>query len=132
MNVKIIYGMYLLYLSVIASKPCELPYIDALLPKDEDLEAQELEDKKLNEQKQLKLQQKQQEEEAKEKEKDNEKNAEKDESKKEDDENKYPTKEEGSGQGQNEGEGESTIDNPYLRPIKMPRLKGGKSTKSKW
>ena len=118
------------FILVIACKPSELPYIDALLPKDEDLEAQEMEEKKLNQQKQ---EQKQQLEESKEKDKDkdSDKSAENEQSKKEDDENKEksPSKEEG--QGQNE-EGESSIDNPYLRPIKMPRLKGGKSTKSKW
>ena len=120
---------------VIACKPAELPYLDTLLPKDEDLEAQEEEEKrnkKIQEEKQEAANRKQEEKEAAEKAKESEIT---EETKKDGEENKDGSKASGSQEGQAaaaEGsETEPVIDNPYLRPIKMPKLKGGK-TKSKW
>ncbi len=106
---------------MIACKPSETPYLDALLPKDEDFESLELEENLAN-------QQKRQQEEADKQSKDGEPGKKEGEGTKE----KSPSKEESSGVNQTEAEGDGDIDNPYLRPIKMPRLKGSKSSKSKW
>ena len=82
-----------MYILVIACKPKDLPYLEALLPNDTDLETLDEES----------FQQKAKE--------------------------KVKTQTKDGGNTADTIGNDTSIDNPYLREIKMPKIKGGKNSK---
>lgn len=111
---------------LIACKPKHLPYLDALLPKDQDLDAQE----------------EQEDPAAKKSKKEQEKESEKpppvqtQESQDTSSQNistaKSPTTGDQNNSNVENTDNENQIDNPYLRPIKMPSKLKGKSKSKLW